>query len=85
MFLELDRLSAEAKRHLLRLASLLTVQFIAEDAQIFAAKLRDGADDIRASDALMAFAAKIWMLGSSNDELLLALAGCEREPATGLH
>lgn len=82
---EPDRLAAAARHRLIRLAAFHTAQIIAEDAQLFAAKLREGADDIPASQALMAFSIKVRATGSNNGELLLAVRAEDGEPVGILH
>ncbi len=69
-----DRLSTPEKRRLVRLAAFHMAQLIAEDAQLFAGRLRDGAVDVSAADALMAFSKKVRAIGAGDAELLLALA-----------
>ena len=72
-----DRLSAAEKRRLVRLAAFHTAQMIAEEAQLFAGRLRDSAVGVSAVDALMAFSMKVRAIGAGDAGLLLAVAGEE--------
>ncbi len=67
---QFGRLSVEANRRLVRQTAFLTAQLIAEQAQLFAATLRDRADDIAAPDALMVFAVEVQAFAAPDADAL---------------
>ncbi len=74
---QFDHLSIDAKRHLIRQTAFLTAQVIADQAQLFAATLRDGPADMAAPDALMAFAVEVRVVAARDADPLFPLTSEE--------